>query len=152
MTEWIVAACAVLSLGGAAFSWWRANVSGKARDESKASATRADETLAEIRRQTLALEGLVAAAQPDPLVFEHENGILWRLRNTTDQEIAIERIENAQEFGRAPFDDFLPVVIQPRDAIKVTLLAGWGLPVPATMELQLRGEPGTLRVPIPPSD
>lgn len=149
MTEWIVAACTVLSLGGAAFSWWRANASRKARDDSQASAARAEETLAEIRRQTLALENLAAAVRPDPLIVEHDAGVLWRVRNTTNQEIAIERLENALEFARAPFD-LLPVVIQPKDATKVTLLAVWGVPVPATMELQLRGQPGTLRVPIPP--
>jgi len=149
MTEWIVAACTVLSLGGAAFSWWRANASRTARNEANAAAARAKETLAEVRRQTLALEDLAAAVRPGPLVFEHDAGVLWRLRNTTNREIAIERLENAHEFARAPFD-LLPVVIQPKGATEVTLLAVWGLPVPSTMELQLRGQPGTLRVPIPP--
>lgn len=151
MTEWIVAVCAVLSLGGAAFSWWRANASSKARDKSQAAAAHADETLAEIRRQTLALEGLASAARPDRLVFEHERGVAWRLRNTTDREIAIERLENAQEFAREPFVDFLPLVIEPRDSAKVQLVGFASHPAPASMELQLRGEPDTFRVPIPPT-
>jgi hypothetical protein len=88
MTEWIVAACTVLSLGGAAFSWWRANASRKARNEANAAAARAKETLAEVRRQTLALEDLAATVRPDPLVFEHDAGLQWRLRNTTNSEIA----------------------------------------------------------------
>ena len=149
MTEWIVAACTVLSLGGAAFSWWRANASRTARNEANAAAARAKETLAEVRRQTLALEDLAAAVRPGPLVFERDAGVLWRLRNTTNSEITIERLENAQDFLRAPFD-LLPVVIQPRGATEVTLLGVWGRPVPPTVELQLRGQHDALRVPIPP--
>lgn len=141
--------CAVLSLGGAAFSWWRANASRKARDESKAAAERAEATLVEVGRQTRALEELAATARPDPLVFERDSGVLWRLRNTTSMGIAIERLENTGDFVQAPFG-LLPVVIQPKGAIEVTLLGVWGQPVPATMELRIRGQDGTLRVPIPP--
>ena len=141
-------ACTVVSLGGGAFSWWRANLSRKARDESVAAARRAEETLREIRRQTSALETLAAAVTPDPLVLEHDTGILWRMRNTTLLEIGIERLENASEFVHKPFE-WLPVVIPSKGAVGITLVGVWGNPVPATMELRLRGSAEIFRVPIP---
>lgn len=149
MTDWIVAVCAVLSIAGASISWWRANLSRKARDAAEQAASHADKTLIEVCRQTKAQETMAAAMVPDRLVFEHDTGIIWRLRNTTNDEIAIERLENASEFLREPFS-LLPVVISGKGATEVTFMAAYGFPVPATMELIIRGETATTRVPIPP--
>ncbi len=149
MADWIVAVFTALSVIGAGFSWWKANASRKSRDESKAAAVRAKDTLAEVRRQTVALEDVAAAVRPAPLVFEHDSGVIWRLRNTTGQEIAIERLENLDSFLRAPLD-LLPLVIQPNDAAEVTLMGAYGKPIPPTMELRIRGRDDILRVPIPP--
>lgn len=150
MVEWIVAVCSLVSLAGAGFSWWKANASRESRVKSEAAAQRAVDTLAEVRRQTVALEELAAAARPAPLVFERDAGVLWRLRNTTSKEIAIERVENLSAFPGKPIDQ-LPVVIQPGDAIQVTLLHILGADLPASMELRIRGRADVLRVPVPPA-
>lgn len=163
MTEWIGAVGTILTLIGAAFSWWRANKSKTAkldaeraradaetaRSQAQDAARRAEETLAEVRRQTAALETVAAALQQPPLRFEHNTGILWRLRNTTKSEIAIDRLANVTEFVGRPFD--WPVVIQPGGAIEVRLIDVNEVPLPASMELQIRGSNETLRVPMPPS-
>lgn len=150
MADWIAAVFTALSVIGAGFSWWTANASRKARDESKAAAERAEETLAEVKRQTLALEDLAATVRPDPLVLEHEVADAWRLRNTTSEEIAVERVANSEAFAFPPFD-LLPVVIQPKDAAEVTLTRILEESLAFSMELRIRGRDGILRVPIPPS-
>lgn len=155
VTDWIVAVCTAAAVLGGAFSWWKANMSRTAQDAARTAAVeavdaadRAAATLAEIRRQTLALETLTASVTPDPQRLEHDSGTIWHLWNTTTSEIAVERIENLAEFPTKPID-LLPVVIPPGGAVEVTLFSAWGAPVPATMELRLRGRDDVFRVPIP---
>ena len=164
MTEWIGAVGTILTLIGAAFSWWRANKSKAAkieaeqaradaetaRGEAQDAARRAEDTLAEVRRQTAALETVASALQHPPLRFEHNTGILWRLRNTTKSEIAIDRLVNVTEFVGRPFD--WPVVIQPGAAIEVRLMEAYEAPLPTSMELQIRGSGEVLRIPMPPGE
>lgn len=64
-------------------------------------------------------------AGPGPLALEHGSGVVWRLRNTTGDEVGIERLHNAGEFVRRPFEA-LPVVIPPNGAVDITLVAVWG--------------------------
>jgi len=149
MADWVMVALTALSLMGAGFSWWRANASQRARDQSADAAKRAEESLSEVKRQTLALEELASAVRPDPLVLEHETADLWRLRNTTNEEIAVERVLNLQAFAFRPIE-MLPVVILPKDAAEVSLVRVWEEPLVYSMELQIRGRADVLRVPIPP--
>lgn len=148
MADWIVAACAVLSLVGAGLSWWRSNASRKAREDARTAAEHAQSTLTEIRKQSTAMEAIAAAVQPDSLVWEHDAGMLWRLRNTTAAEIAIERVKNATEFAGKPFR-LLPTVIPPGGAVSVTLFSAYEIALPATLELEIRGRTDVLRLPVP---
>ncbi len=93
----------------------------------------------------------MATVRPDPLVLEHETGDMWWLRNTTEKEIAVERVGNLDAFDFPPLD-LLPRVIQPKDAAEVTLTRVYGDDgrVASSLELRIRGRDDILRVPIPP--
>ena len=75
----VMAACAVLSIVGAVFSWWYSNASKKARD----AAEKAD---ANATRQREAIEKIAEALNPAPA--EHDFFVEWQdeqafvLRNT----------------------------------------------------------------------
>ena len=65
----VMAACAVLSIVGAVFSWWYSNASKKARD----AAEKAD---ANATRQREAIEKIAEALNPAPA--EHAFSIEWQ--------------------------------------------------------------------------
>lgn len=124
------------------------DASMEARNSAAAFAKRAEDSLSEVRRQTIALEQLAAATRAEPLVIEQVDSVSSRLRNTTDQEIAIERLENQSQFGWKIFVGPLPVVIQPNDAAEVVLFDLLERPTPAALQLRIRGRDDLLRVPL----
>jgi hypothetical protein len=90
----VMAACAVLSIVGAVFSWWYSNASKKARD----AAEKAD---ANATRQREAIEKIAEALNPAPA--EHAFSIEWQskdtfvLRNTGTAPVTINAITNDPE-------------------------------------------------------
>ena len=94
MSAVVSAVCAVLTIVGAAFSWWHSNVSKKARD----AAEKAD---ANATRQREAIEKIAEALNPAP--EEHAFSIEWQskgtfvLRNTGTAPVTINAITNDTE-------------------------------------------------------
>ena len=149
MTEWILVSCAAVALLAAVFSGAKARLALRARDEAVAAARQAQEILEEFARPTDATEPAPGPVVVEWLVLEPDQGVRWRLRNTSDREVVIEALANPGDFVRRPFDD-LPAVIPPQGVTPVILAAVWGHPVPALMELSLRDAEDTVRVAIPP--
>jgi hypothetical protein len=87
-------------------------------------------------------------AGPGPLALEPGSGVVWRVRNTTGDEVGIERLHNAGNFVRKPFE-VLPVVIPGHDAVDVTLVSVWGHPLPRAIEVVLSGSDAVVPLPIP---
>ena len=90
----VMAACAVLSIVGAVFSWWYSNASKKARD----AAEKAD---ANATRQREAIEKIAEALNPAP--EEHAFSVEWQskdsfvLRNTGTAPVTVNAITNDPE-------------------------------------------------------
>ena len=90
----VMAACAVLTIVGAVFSWWHANASKKARD----AAEKAD---ANATRQREAIEKIAEALNPAP--EEHAFSVEWQskdtfvLRNTGSAPVTVNAITNDTE-------------------------------------------------------
>ena len=99
----VMAACAVLSIVGAVFSWWYSNASKKARD----AAEKAD---ANATRQREAIEKIAEALNPAPA--EHAFSVEWQdeqtfvLRNTGTAPVTVNAIANDPDgnfAGEIPF-------------------------------------------------
>lgn len=99
----VMAACAVLSIVGAVFSWWYSNASKKARD----AAEKAD---ANATRQREAIEKIAEALNPAPA--EHDFFVEWQdeqafvLRNTGTAPVTVNAITNDPKgsfAGEIPF-------------------------------------------------
>lgn len=145
MADWVVAACAVVSLVGAGVSWWMSNKSKAARVASQQAAEHADATLAAIQRQAAAVEELAAAVRPDDLTLEPSSPGVWLLKNNTDSEIAVERIENLDAGAMG----LLPRVIYGHDAVEVVIERSMAQKRVTALELKIRGRAELVRVPIP---
>ncbi|MFC2556617.1 MAG: hypothetical protein ACFNXV_01780 [Pauljensenia sp.] len=103
----VMAVCSVLTIVGAGFSWWYANVSKKARD----AAEKAD---ANATRQREAIEKIAEALNPAPaehsFSIEWQNEICFVLRNTGTAPVTVNAITNDTE---GLFDAPFPFTLNP---------------------------------------
>jgi hypothetical protein len=109
----VSAVCAVLTIVGAAFSWWHSNASKKARD----AAEKAD---ANATRQREAIEKIAEALNPAPA--EHAFSVEWQskdtfaLRNTGTAPVTVNAITNdTEEIFAVP----LPFTLNPGSSQRI---------------------------------
>lgn len=90
----VSAVCAVITVIGAALSWWQSNASKKARE----AAERAD---ANATRQREAVERIAEALNPDPpevaFAVEWQGKTMFNLRNTGTIPVTVNAITNDAE-------------------------------------------------------
>ena len=92
--NWVSAVCAVATAIGAGVSWWRSNISKKARE----AAERAD---ANATRQREAVERIAEALNPAPpevdFAVEWQSEDMFVLRNTGTTPVTVNAITNDTE-------------------------------------------------------
>ncbi|MGQ4543105.1 hypothetical protein ACUH97_00590 [Dermabacteraceae bacterium P13088] len=144
----------LLSMTGAGISWWRSNLSKKARDEAETAKRRAEETLETLKRrleeaekQTKHLERLADAHEKPVLTVRHMNNDQFALCNQSKQEITVTGIVDE--------DDSLPLMrlefpfTLPTGGHKTFIMrAVWGCPIPAALPLKIEGFDAPVQVPL----
>lgn len=166
--DWWASGAAVASVVFAVLSWWRSDLSAKARKEAaeekrraaeaeerakrhqelaEEASRRAAEDLAEMKRQTLALERLVEQNRQPPVVTR-KSGKRWILENTTGEPIRVESIANEELWLRVDVDEGIPFTI-PADhgTVSVLPLTAMGRGGAHHFDLQL-GDGHVLHVPL----
>lgn len=167
MAEWISGVCAVLSLVGAGFAWWRSNLSAKAKREAEQQAqlaTRkveaAEQQAAAAKCQADAVRGQAAKLseqvaelrkmhdllQGPPLEMFAVDKNVWHLTNKRDEPVVIEEIVNEDDFAHF---DIGAMELAPQGATEVSCFEAMGLPLPATLVLRITSRPDPLHVRIP---
>ena len=130
--QWWSAIAAVVSIVFAVFSWWHSHASSKAREQAaeenlrakrheqlaEEAARRADESLAEVRRQTEALEALAERSRlPDiTATRDPKNDKILVLTNNSHKSITVAGVDNADKWLR----------LNPRDGFPFTVAADHG--------------------------
>lgn len=163
VSAWVSAVAAALSVAFAVFAWWYSHASAKAKEQAsqerrraeeherlaRQSARRADEQLAEVRRQAEALEALVRRASPPVLVARPVAEHRWALVNTTDEQVAVEEVANADEWLLLAVDGEVdPFIVEPHGTVEVNAHTAMGKPGAHHLELRL-GDGELLRVELP---
>lgn len=84
----------------------------------------------------------------DDFSLEPVRGMLYRLRNNSDVDVAVERVDNKDEFFRI---DLKPdTTIQSRRSVDFIIGAANGKPVPGELVISLANADTTAVIPIPP--
>ena len=145
MAEWISTVMAVLSGIGAAWAWWQANLSGKARERAETAERQACEELRQMQEQTDSLKRLAEAfeqqvkqAQGPALKVERGprmNSSL-RLVNTSQREVRVEELLNRDAFVRIDGLE-TPFILAPGEARELLVIGALGKPVPPTLHPRL---------------
>lgn len=168
---WDVAStfAAGLSVVGGAFAWWHANKSAKAKADARAAqcqaerALKAAETQAaravdiaqhlegmrqEAGSQSESMEKIAASTDEAPFRIEFVKNHMYRLLNRTTTEETLEAITNRADI--AILKD-LPdgTVLPARNGVNFRMMAANGMPLPATMVLELVGASGPTYVDVP---
>ncbi|MFC2756812.1 hypothetical protein [Propionibacterium acidifaciens] len=146
----VSAVCAVLSILGAAFAWWRANLSKKAktgaetaRDEAAAALRAAQETAAALRE--------MAAKLPEPPRFtlrpasSSPRNTAWILASARDEPQTITEVVNGD---KVPMLNGLeaPLTLGPGEPVQFQAFA-YGAPMPPSLVLRVEGVEGLVHVP-----
>lgn len=145
MAEWISTAMAVLSGIGAAWAWWQANLSGKARERAEAAERQACEELRQMQEQTDSLKRLAEAFEQQ--VKQAQGPALKvargprmnsspRLVNTSQREVQVEELLNRDAFVRIDGLE-TPFILAPGEARELRAIGALGKPVPPTLHLRL---------------
>ncbi|MCP3426007.1 hypothetical protein NBM05_08330 [Rothia sp. AR01] len=130
----------VLSLVGAGYSWWRAHLSKKAKDEAEESAERA-------RAQADGIQDIARSLRrPDfELVYQDKNAL--QLRNHTAEPATIESLEGPQ--GVRVFLDVGPAPHTFERAVNLHYVPSWGSGEPSEFVFHIDGSRHVLPVPGP---
>lgn len=99
MAEWVAALAAVVSVLGAAFAWWRANLSRSSKESAEAAEAAIRERLTAIREQAEAMRRLAEVAEGPPLVIEKCGGPTWILWNTFRRSVTVTDILNLHQIA-----------------------------------------------------
>lgn len=152
---WVSSISAVVSIGGAAFAWWRSNLSRRAKEEAEAARLRADEALAATKAQAEAAResagatrAIADALAPPVLVAQQAGNDIWLLRNTSREPVTIAEWLNQDTEAIVQGLETLPVTIPPGQSHEVLALATWGGSI-HELVLRLDGHPQPVVVPIP---
>lgn len=156
---------AATSVIAAGIAWWRSNYSKTAKKD-------AEDARDYTRRLVFAIERIADASSSEggsysvtrdlgPVGFSFTSnslrealslsfvrGSLFRLRNHSDTEVAIEGIENRDRFMR--IDLQVGTKIPGGESVDFIIAGSWGRPVPGELALKIAGESEHIRVPIPP--
>lgn len=127
----ISAVCAVLSIIGASFAWWQANLSKKAKQRAEVSEDRAERTLK-------AFEAM-ADSMKKPAISALRNGNTVTLINESDVPFRNIRLVNRGEFVRVDFED--GITLAPGQSVKVFVMGAFGAPLPGILSLQADDQP-----------
>lgn len=161
LSDLIGAACAVLSIGGAGFAWWRANLSKKAKVEAEQARDLAErqteatartahevqatagevERVAEATKQTAAeVEKLADVAAGPPLTLRlarPNNSALWILRSARPYPLTIVDVLNRDKFSRFDIPE-LPFTLGAWQAAQVRAVMSWDLGEQLGLVLQVQ--------------
>lgn len=155
-TDVVGAVCAVLSMCGAGFAWWRANLSRRAKEDAEAATARAEqeakaaeETALQMRRTAEHLEQLVSTLAGPRFTLRptgsDTHSPLWRLTSNRGEPQTITDVTNRDEFVRLDFAT--PVRVEAHQVVELLALGAWGKPRPASIGLTVDGVPDTVWVP-----
>lgn len=153
MAEWISGVCAVLSLVGAGFAWWRSNLSAKAKREAEQQAQlaarkieAAEQQAAKLSEQVAELRKMRDLLQGPPLEMFAIGENRWHLTNKRDEPVVIEEIVNEDDFVRIRIG---AMELAPYGATEVVALGALSKPLPTTLLLRITSRPDPLHVRIP---
>lgn len=146
----VSAVCAVLSIAGAAFAWWRANLSKKAktgaetaRDEAAATLEAAQETAAALRE--------MAAKLPEPPRFtlrpasSSPRNAAWILASARDEPQTITEVVNGDKVPMFKLE--APLTLGPGEPVEFFGHATLAVPMPPSLVLRVEGVEGLVHVP-----
>lgn len=133
---WVQAAIAVASFVFAAISWWRSNLSKRAREQAEEERLRAEEHAAAARRSADSLASLAASLQrPDLTATVAGNRIT--VRNQSKVVQIITEVINKDDFLRLDPHNPLPITVHPGSLTTFLMVEGHGYPAPAELVLRL---------------
>ena len=158
VASWAAVGSAGLALLAAAAAGGFSLQATKARDAAELAASRAQAARDDARSAAEAARALTESLRqptstnqprtdPGPLTLEPDSGVQWKLRNSSDTEMVVEALVNADDFVRRPIA--LPATIPPAEAIEVVLVEAWGSRLPETMTLRLNNRTDTVSIPLP---
>ena len=130
---WASVAVAAVSLGGAAVSWWRSHLSGRARREAQEARDAAQEAR--------------AVAPPRPLALSWSSRRTFVLRNTSTAPVTVTGFSRPDSLLRAPFR--VPVTLAPGESVTGAATDAHSRPFPADLWLDLDDADEPLVVPVP---
>ncbi|MDK6241385.1 MULTISPECIES: hypothetical protein [Winkia] len=134
----VSAVCAALAGLGALISWWRSNLSRRAKADAELARREAAETLAAVKSLAASLEAIRKWGEIPPLTIEWVSSDHFRLRNNGDSPVRIEEIANPEEFFKLPFT--APIVLEPGAAVDGDLLVALSSPDPSRLVVVANGE------------
>lgn len=152
---WASVAVAAVSLGGAAVSWWRSHLSGRARREAQEARDAAQEAREVARRHmeaaqesTTHLEAIAhAVAPPRPLALSWSSRRTFVLRNTSTAPVTVTGFSRPDSLLCAPFR--VPVTLAPGESVTGAAIDAHSRPFPADLWLDLDDADEPLVVPVP---
>lgn len=144
VANWISAISAVVSVLGAGFAWWRANLSRKARDEAVIAREEAEAARDRAERMTRATESMAEALEGPTLWLEPQNGTLFMLR--ARKGVQVDELLNRAAFVMIDFPS-TPFTLNPGQGKQVLCIEVAERPLPPSLHLQVDGQ--SMHVPIP---
>ena len=121
---WVDAGIAGIAAAGAAVSWWRSNLSRKARTQAARSEEDARRSLAAVEAQAQEVAKLARRFELPPLAIEWTHPEVFVLRNTTDADLRIEEI--LTDLTCSHLDLSVPVTIAPGESCRGYLVEALG--------------------------
>lgn len=127
----------VVSMAGAAFSWWKANASSKARSQAEAAERRAKDLVSVSQLAAHSTDAIARTVEGPALELQRSRGDQWLLVSNRDDPITVVELINAAEFNQQIAEFRLPFTIQPRSQYRFALLTRGVRPLPHELHLRL---------------
>lgn len=149
----VSAICAVLTVIGAGFSWWRSNLSKAALQSADEAKQRILDQVAALERQAESAERNLAEMRsiadslrgPD-FTLEHVVRSKFALTNRTSEQATIESVVNRAAFMRIDLPD--GQVLEPDEVCQFLVTESGGLPLSPNLELRISGRLDLVRLPL----